>query len=63
MIEKMRDEEMIFLGMKRKPKTEEEIKNDPLKKAEETRALRKGIQESHWETFVKEKDNLIEQIN
>ena len=28
---------MVFLGMVRKPKTEEEKKADPLKKAEETR--------------------------
>jgi len=32
-IEGMRDEEMIFLGMARKPKTEEEKKNDPMKEA------------------------------
>ena len=35
-IEKMRQEEMIFLGMQRKPKTEEEKKNDPIKEADET---------------------------
>jgi len=27
----LRHEEMIFLGMQRKPKTEEEKKNDPIK--------------------------------
>jgi len=32
----MRQEEMIFLGMERKPKTEEEKKNDPVKQAEST---------------------------
>ena len=30
-IEKMREEEMIFLGMKRKPKTKEELANNPVK--------------------------------
>jgi hypothetical protein len=30
-VEEMRQEEMIFLGMARKPKTEEEKKNDALK--------------------------------
>mmetsp|Transcript_7758 Transcript_7758/g.9342 ORF Transcript_7758/g.9342 Transcript_7758/m.9342 type:complete len:148 (-) Transcript_7758:1892-2335(-) len=50
-IEKMRQEEMIFLGMQRKPKTEEEKKNDPIKAAEETQDYRKKIQSDHWETF------------
>lgn len=61
-IEKMREDEMIFLGMKRKPKTAEEIKNDPVKKAEAIRIERKAIQESHWETFVKEKEEMQENI-
>ena len=47
----MREQEMIFLGMKRKPKTQDEINNDPIKKAEKTRDARKNIQESHWEEF------------
>ena len=42
-IEKMREDEMIFLGMKRKPKTQDEIKADPLKKSEKTRGERKMI--------------------
>ena len=42
-IEKMRQEEMIFLGMTRKPKTEDEKKNDPIKASDETRANRKMI--------------------
>ena len=61
-IEKMREEEMIFLGMKRKPKTDDEKKNNPLLTAEETRKDRKAIQEAHWETFVKEKKELINTI-
>lgn len=31
-VEEMRDEEMEFLGMKRKKKTPEEMINDPIKK-------------------------------
>lgn len=42
-IEKMRQEEMIFLGMQRRPKTEEEKKNDPIKASEETQDTRKKI--------------------
>ena len=39
-IEKMRQDEMIFLGMQRKPKTEEEKLKDPIKQAEKTRSDR-----------------------
>jgi len=35
-VEEMRQEEMIFLGMARKPKTKEEEENDPVKKMMET---------------------------
>ena len=51
----MRQEEMIFLGMVRKPKTEEEIKEDVLKKVAETRRQRKEIQEDHMNNFDKAK--------
>ena len=44
---------MVFLGMVRKPKTEEEKKNDALKKAEETRRQRKEVQEDHMNYFGK----------
>ena len=53
---------MIFLGMQRKPKTEEEKKNDPIKTAETVRDLRKDIQEDHWVTFQEKKKDLIEEI-
>ena len=49
--------------MKRKPKTEDEIKNDPVKKAEKTRADRKAIQEAHWEEFVAQKEELKKEID
>lgn len=32
----MREEEMVFLGMQRAPKTKEEIANDPIKFREKT---------------------------
>ena len=50
-IEKMRQEEMIFLGMQRKPKTEEEKKNDPIKEAAGTQVHRKNVQQDHWNDF------------
>ena len=58
----MRQEEMVFLGMVRKPKTEEEKKNDALKKAEETRRQRKEVQEDHMNYFDKAKFELQEEI-
>jgi len=61
-IEKMRQEEMIFLGMQRKPKTEEEKKNDPIKAAGDTQAYRKDIQQDHWNTFQEKKKDLQEEI-
>ena len=36
-IEALRQEEMIFLGMVRKPKTKEEKEKDPNKRADDTR--------------------------
>ena len=42
-VERLRTEEMEFLGMVRKKKTPEEERNDPIKKMEETRLVRKNI--------------------
>jgi len=53
---------MIFLGMKRKPKSIDEIKKDPIKEAIKTRENRKVVQEAHWEEFVKEKKELQDEI-
>jgi hypothetical protein len=36
---------MIFLGMARKPKTKEEMKNDPIVKMLETEEARKGVRD------------------
>lgn len=62
-IEKMRQEEMIFLGMERKPKTEEEKKNDPIKQAESTQQNRKHIQVSHWDDYQEKKKDMVGEIN
>lgn len=59
----MREEEMIFLGMKRKPKTHEEKQNDPIKQAEMTRNERKAVQEAHWEEFQKQKKEIEQEIH
>ena len=40
-VEKMRQDEMIFLGMHRQPKTEEELKNGPIQFMEKTAVTRK----------------------
>ena len=62
LIEDMRQEEMIFLGMKRKPKTVEEQENDPIQKMIETELFRKDVQADHWETFISKKLELVEEI-
>ena len=61
-IEKMRAEEMIFLGMERKPKTEDEKKNDPLDEANKQEFLRKNIQTDHMATFEEKKKDLKNEI-
>jgi predicted secreted protein len=40
-VEEVRQEELIFLGMARKPKTKEELKKDPVKRMIETMKARK----------------------
>ena len=40
-VDRMRDEEMEFLGMTKKKKTAEEIRNDPIKKMADTYKDRK----------------------
>lgn len=58
----MRQEEMIFLGMTRKPKTEQELAVAPEKIAEKERKTRKIVQEDYWATYQKDKEDLIENI-
>jgi hypothetical protein len=48
----MRQEEMIFLGMQRKPKTAAELaQDDPIRQMEETALHRKQLQEDHMIVF------------
>ena len=58
----MRQEEMIFLGMQRKPKTDEEKKADPIMASEVTQKYRKDIQSDHWQTFQEKKKDLKTEI-
>ena len=53
---------MIFLGMARKPETEEEKKNDPIKAQDATQNYRKNIQTDHWNTFLEKKKDLKQEI-
>jgi len=43
-VDGMREEEMEFLGMKRKKKTQEDLLNDPIKKMQLMQVERKKIQ-------------------
>lgn len=46
-VEKVRLEEMEFLGMQRKTKTTEELLNDPIKKMDQMKLERKKIQDGN----------------
>ena len=62
-VERLRAEEMEFLGMQRRKKTQEEERNDPIKKMEETRQIRKNIQEGNWKSYQHAKNLLKEEID
>jgi hypothetical protein len=61
-VERLRVEEMEFLGMIRKKKTPEEERNDPIKKLEETRKERKLVQVNNWMRYNDAKTQLREEI-
>ena len=61
-VERMRTDEMEFLGMARKKKTPEEEKNDPILKMEETRKERKLVQENNWKRYQDAKTEMKEEI-
>lgn len=61
-VERLRTEEMEFLGMSRKKKTPEEERNDPVKKMEETRKERKLVQENNWKRYQDAKVEMKEEI-
>ena len=60
-LEKMRQEELIFLGMARKEKTAEELENDSEKVKKQTEERRKLTQKEHMEDYEKSLQD-IEQI-
>lgn len=62
-VEEMRQEEMIFLGMARKPKTEEEKKNDALKQQDLCRDERIKTRMQNELDFKNEKENLKHEID
>lgn len=53
----MRQEEMVFLGMARKPKTKEEMKNDPIERMKRTEAERKLVQKNFMDEFEQAKED------
>jgi len=55
----MRQEEMVFLGMLRKPKGTDEIENDPVKRQNGTKEQRKQQQVANMEAFGLAKDEVI----
>lgn len=62
-VEELRQEEMIFLGMQRKPKTAEEKANDnPIGVLSNTREHRKNLQTDHMNKFEVAKEELKEEI-
>lgn len=52
----MRNDEMEFLGMRRKVKTTEEEINDPIRKMTATQAERKKIQEGNMKAYEHAKE-------
>ena len=62
-VEELRQDEMVFLGMARKPKTKEEIKNDPIEKSKRTMDERKMKQKNYHEKFDIAKELLKGEID
>ena len=62
-VEEVRQDEMVFLGMARKPKTIEEMKNHPIDKMDKTKDERKMKQKNFMEEFHTAKEELKEEID
>lgn len=62
-MERMREEEMEFLGMKRKVNNFIDEKDDPVKKMEQIRAERKLIQANNMKKYQDAKIALKEEID
>jgi len=43
---------MVFLGMARKPKTAEDMKNDPIEKMKSTQDERKLVQKNFMDEYI-----------
>ena len=62
-VERLRSEEMEFLGMQRKKKSLEQERNDPIKKMEEQRLQRKREQDGFSKQYATAKQVLWEEID
>jgi hypothetical protein len=54
---------MVFLGMARKPKSKEELKNDPVERSKRTEDERKLVQKNFMDEFDQAKEDLKEEIH
>lgn len=58
----MREEEMVFLGMTRAPKTKEELANDPLEARKKTMQIAKMVQRGNHDKYEMERKELTKEI-
>lgn len=61
-VEEMREEEMVFLGMKKRPKTAAEELADPEKKRLATKERQKMIQKQHHNDYEVQRRELQKEI-
>ena len=61
-VEQMRQDELIFLGMAPKPKTKEELMNDQITKSKRTEESRKWLQQENWEDYERNLKTIKEDI-
>lgn len=62
-VEDLRQEEMVFLGMAKKPRTKEELKNDPIERMKRTEDERKLVQRNFMDEFETAKEDLKQEID
>ena len=60
-VEELRQEEMVFLGMAKKPRTKDG-KKDPIEAMKETMENRKLVQKSYMDEFDNAKEDLMQEI-
>ena len=61
-VEEMREDEMVFLGMKPRPQTAAELAADPVKAREETKNRAKMIQRANQNDYEKQRVELMKDI-